>query len=117
MGKGGMSHESSAEDAQEENLAAWLVAVNTLKIQPFKLPPLGNHSPLHFSLIYSIGCGEGSDDLCLVIFSGPHDVKVRMKAVGICGSDVHYLKVRNTFPFSIHQSAGIDCPVPNVLDV
>lgn len=24
---------------------------------------------------------------------GPHDVRVRMKAVGICGSDVHYLKV------------------------
>lgn len=27
-------------------------------------------------------------------FIGPHDVKVRMKAVGICGSDVHYLKVK-----------------------
>lgn len=24
---------------------------------------------------------------------GPHDVRVAMKAVGICGSDVHYLKV------------------------
>lgn len=24
---------------------------------------------------------------------GPQDVRVRMKAVGICGSDVHYLKV------------------------
>jgi threonine dehydrogenase-like Zn-dependent dehydrogenase len=25
--------------------------------------------------------------------AGPHDVRVRMKAVGICGSDVHYLRV------------------------
>lgn len=25
---------------------------------------------------------------------GPHDVKVRMKAVGICGSDVHHFKVK-----------------------
>lgn len=27
------------------------------------------------------------------LLEGPHDVRVRMKAVGICGSDVHYLKV------------------------
>lgn len=60
MGKGGMSHGS---DDQEQNMAAWLVGVNTLKIQPFNLPPLG-----------------------------PLDVRIRMKAVGICGSDVHYLK-------------------------
>jgi hypothetical protein len=26
--------------------------------------------------------------------SGAHDVRVRMKEVGICGSDVHYLRVR-----------------------
>ncbi|CAK9168319.1 unnamed protein product [Ilex paraguariensis] len=25
--------------------------------------------------------------------SGPHDVKVQMKAVGMCGSDVHHFKV------------------------
>ncbi|KAF3795622.1 Sorbitol dehydrogenase [Nymphaea thermarum] len=85
MGKGGMSHESSADDAQEENMAAWLVAVDTLKIQPFKLPPLG-----------------------------PHDVKVRMKAVGICGSDVHYLKTMQCAHFVVkepmvigHECAGI----------
>lgn len=45
MGKGGMSKGSGAENQEdgreEENLAAWLVGVNTLKIQPFKLPPLG----------------------------------------------------------------------------
>lgn len=29
----------------------------------------------------------------ICVFEGPHDVRVRMKAVGICGSDVHYLKV------------------------
>lgn len=34
-------------------------------------------------------------------FIGPHDVRVRMKAVGICGSDVHYLKVKAFFWFTI----------------
>uniref|UniRef100_A0A7N0UZ46 Enoyl reductase (ER) domain-containing protein n=1 Tax=Kalanchoe fedtschenkoi TaxID=63787 RepID=A0A7N0UZ46_KALFE len=78
MGKGGMSHE-------EENMAAWLMGINTLKIQPFKLPPLG-----------------------------PHDVRVRMKAVGICGSDVHYLKAMRCADFIVtepmvigHECAGI----------
>ncbi|KAK8537102.1 hypothetical protein V6N12_043278 [Hibiscus sabdariffa] len=77
MGKGGESH--------EENMAAWLVGINTLKIQPFKLPPLG-----------------------------PHDVKVRMKAVGICGSDVHFLKTLRLADFVVkepmvigHECAGI----------
>lgn len=31
--------------------------------------------------------------IVLCSYEGPHDVRVRMKAVGICGSDVHYLKV------------------------
>lgn len=77
MGKGG--------DGSEENMAAWLVAVNTLKIQPFKLPPLG-----------------------------PHEVRVRMKAVGICGSDVHYLKTMRCAHFVVkepmvigHECAGL----------
>ncbi|XP_058085897.1 sorbitol dehydrogenase [Magnolia sinica] len=77
MGKGG--------DGESENMAAWLVALNTLKIQPFKLPPLG-----------------------------PHDVRVRMKAVGICGSDVHYLKTMSCADFVVkepmvigHECAGI----------
>ena len=35
MGKGGKS------DGEEQNMAAWLVAINTLKIQPFNLPALG----------------------------------------------------------------------------
>ncbi|XP_030463413.2 sorbitol dehydrogenase isoform X1 [Syzygium oleosum] len=81
MGKGGMSR----ENGEEENMAAWLVAVNTLKIQPFTLPPLG-----------------------------PHDVRVRMKAVGICGSDVHYLKTLRCAHFVVkepmvigHECAGI----------
>lgn len=86
MGKGGMSHGSSVEDKDgEENMAAWLLGVNTLKIQPFNLPPLG-----------------------------PHDVKVRMKAVGICGSDVHYLKTMRCADFIVkepmvigHECAGV----------
>ncbi|GAB2265277.1 hypothetical protein Dimus_000344 [Dionaea muscipula] len=80
MGKGGMSH-----GAGEENMAAWLLGVNTLKIQPFKLPPLGLH-----------------------------DARVRMKAVGICGSDVHYLKSMRCADFIVkepmvigHECAGI----------
>lgn len=38
MGKGGISQESHGE---EGNVAAWLLGVNNLKIQPFKLPSLG----------------------------------------------------------------------------
>lgn len=30
--------------------------------------------------------------LCVVL--GPQDVEVRIKALGICGSDVHHFKVR-----------------------
>lgn len=41
MGKGGMSQGGSGEDGVEENMAAWLLGVNNLKIQPFHLPPLG----------------------------------------------------------------------------
>ena len=40
MGKGGMSAPEN-QDGGEENMAAWLVGLNTLRIQPFKLPPLG----------------------------------------------------------------------------
>lgn len=36
MGKGGQGNE-----VEGENMAAWLVAKDTLKIMPFKLPPLG----------------------------------------------------------------------------
>ncbi|XP_011628378.1 sorbitol dehydrogenase [Amborella trichopoda] len=84
MGKGAMSHGVS-EEGEPENMAAWLLGVNTLKIQPFKLPPLG-----------------------------PHEVRVRMKAVGICGSDVHYLKNMRCADFIVkepmvigHECAGI----------
>ncbi|TKY45100.1 Sorbitol dehydrogenase [Spatholobus suberectus] len=84
MGKGGTSIDDDGE-GKEENMAAWLVGVNTLKIQPFKLPTLG-----------------------------PHDVRVRMKAVGICGSDVHYFKTMRNAHFIVkepmvmgHECAGI----------
>ncbi|CAG7909745.1 sorbitol dehydrogenase [Brassica rapa] len=84
MGKGGMS-QGEGSKVEEENMAAWLVGLNTLKIQPFPLPSLG-----------------------------PHDVRVRMKAVGICGSDVHYLKTMRCADFIVkepmvigHECAGI----------
>lgn len=41
MGKGGMSQGGSGEDGVEQNMGAWLLGVNNLKIQPFQLPPLG----------------------------------------------------------------------------
>nr|KAJ0199263.1 hypothetical protein LSAT_V11C600323450 [Lactuca sativa] len=66
MGKGG---KSDRLNVKEENMVAWLVSTNTLKIQPFKLLPLG-----------------------------PYDVRVRMKVVGICNSNVHYLKVHHHPP-------------------
>ncbi|KAG9445178.1 hypothetical protein H6P81_016518 [Aristolochia fimbriata] len=78
MGKGG-------EGEEGENMAAWLLGVNNLKIQPFKLPSLG-----------------------------PHDARIRMKAVGICGSDVHFLKTMTCGSFIVkepmvigHECAGI----------
>ncbi|GJN04175.1 hypothetical protein PR202_ga21699 [Eleusine coracana subsp. coracana] len=86
MGKGGKGTDAiGAGEGEEENMAAWLVAKNTLKIMPFKLPPLG-----------------------------PHDVRVRMKAVGICGSDVHYLREMRIAHFVVkepmvigHECAGV----------
>ncbi|KAH9647301.1 Sorbitol dehydrogenase [Citrus sinensis] len=73
------------EDGEEVNMAAWLMGVNTLKIQPFELPSLG-----------------------------PYDVLVRMKAVGICGSDVHFLKTLRLADFVVkepmvigHECAGV----------
>ncbi|XP_019200519.1 PREDICTED: L-idonate 5-dehydrogenase-like [Ipomoea nil] len=72
-------------EADEKNMAAWLVGVRTLRIQPYILPPLG-----------------------------PHDVKVRIKALGICGSDVHHFKHMRCANFVVkkpmvigHECAGI----------
>ncbi|XP_022891046.1 L-idonate 5-dehydrogenase-like [Olea europaea var. sylvestris] len=72
-------------EESEENLAVWLLGVRTLKIQPYTLSPLG-----------------------------PRDVKVRMKAVGICGSDVHHFKNMRVANFVVkkpmvmgHECAGI----------
>ncbi|KAL6270601.1 hypothetical protein ACE6H2_027512 [Prunus campanulata] len=91
MGKGGKPdggdgfEEASRDGCERENMAAWLLGVNTLKIQPFKLPNLG-----------------------------PRDVLVRLKAVGICGSDVHHFKNMRCADFVVkepmvigHECAGI----------
>jgi len=50
MGKGGMSIDGHGDDP-EENMAAWLLGINNLKIQPFKLPTLGIHFPTINSII------------------------------------------------------------------
>uniref|UniRef100_A0A2P2KFK3 Enoyl reductase (ER) domain-containing protein n=1 Tax=Rhizophora mucronata TaxID=61149 RepID=A0A2P2KFK3_RHIMU len=70
---------------EEGNKAAWLLGVDNLKVLPFNLPPLG-----------------------------PHDVRVRVKAVGICGSDVHFLKTLELAGYVVkepmvlgHECAGI----------
>ncbi|XP_024395168.1 sorbitol dehydrogenase isoform X1 [Physcomitrium patens] len=47
-----------------QNMAAWVCGKNDLKVQPYNLPPV----------------------------LGDHEVKVGIKAVGICGSDVHYYR-------------------------
>ncbi|XVE58623.1 hypothetical protein DITRI_Ditri04bG0184300 [Diplodiscus trichospermus] len=83
MGHGG--EVKAGGDDGEENMAAWLLGIETLKIQPYHLPPLG-----------------------------PHDVKVRIKALGICGSDVHHFKTMRCANFIVkkpmvigHECAGI----------
>ncbi|KAK2985074.1 hypothetical protein RJ640_022952 [Escallonia rubra] len=88
MEKGGMpvgDEESKDEIEIKENMAAWLLGVKNLQIQPYNLPP-----------------------------PGPHDVKIRVKAVGICGSDVHHFKNMRCANFVVkkpmvigHECAGI----------
>ena len=53
MGKGGMSQGGDEKGEGEVNMAAWLLGVNNLKIQPFILPPLGIHTSLSLSLFLS----------------------------------------------------------------
>ncbi|XP_057853999.2 L-idonate 5-dehydrogenase isoform X1 [Cryptomeria japonica] len=67
------------------NLAVYVCGFNDVRILPYQMQPLG-----------------------------PEDVRIQMKAVGICGSDVHYLKhMRNSRialkePMVLgHESAGI----------
>uniref|UniRef100_A0A2N9FVL1 Enoyl reductase (ER) domain-containing protein n=1 Tax=Fagus sylvatica TaxID=28930 RepID=A0A2N9FVL1_FAGSY len=81
---GGGGEDKEHKDG-EENMAAWLVGIKTLKIEPYHLPPLG-----------------------------PHDVKVQVKALGICGSDVHHFKNMRCANFIVkkpmvigHECAGI----------
>ncbi|XP_071738490.1 L-idonate 5-dehydrogenase-like [Rutidosis leptorrhynchoides] len=85
-----MMHKDEQEENKEEmmdsnNKAAWLVGIKNLQIQPYHLPPLG-----------------------------PYDVKVQIKALGICGSDVHHFKNMRVANFIVkkpmvigHECAGI----------
>lgn len=38
----------AAKDEKEENMAAWLLGIKNVKIQPYVLPPLGNLSSCPF---------------------------------------------------------------------
>ncbi|GAV61830.1 ADH_zinc_N domain-containing protein/ADH_N domain-containing protein [Cephalotus follicularis] len=88
MAQGGVEAIMSCKGGKneaEENMAAWLLGIKTLRIQPYHLPPLG-----------------------------PHDVKVRIRALGICGSDVHHFKNMRCANFIVkkpmvigHECAGI----------
>ena len=83
------------DGGEEENMAAWLLGIQTLKIQPYQLPTLGK--VCFFSLkiddlpFSSLVAKVRKKSPFWVV--GPHDVKVRIKALGICGSDVHHFKV------------------------
>ncbi|KAJ6672025.1 SORBITOL DEHYDROGENASE [Salix viminalis] len=84
-GGGGADLMACKQEEEVENKAAWLLGIKTLKIQPYHLPPLG-----------------------------PLDVKVRIKALGICGSDVHHFKTMRCASFVVkkpmvigHECAGI----------
>lgn len=63
MGKGGMSHGEN-KDAEEVNMAAWLVGLNTLKIQPFELPSLGILFLLFVQVLYE--CYQSSFSLAVI---------------------------------------------------
>ncbi|KAJ8771489.1 hypothetical protein K2173_026666 [Erythroxylum novogranatense] len=72
--KSNLNWRSATHMADEENKAAWLLVVKTLKILPYHLPPLGENG-----------------------------VKVRIKAVGICGSDVHHFKTMRCANFIVKK--------------
>lgn len=90
-------HPSWADPSCAHNLAVWVCGVDDLRVLPYKVP----------------------DQL------GSHDVRVQIKSVGICGSDVHYVKkLRNSRvamkePMVLgHECAGIvievGCSVTNL---
>lgn len=89
IARGELGKMGSAEvngSAEGVNLAAYVCGINDLKVQPYELPAV----------------------------LGDHQVKVAMKAVGICGSDVHYLKHLRCGDFIMkepmvigHECAGI----------
>ncbi|KAL7614249.1 hypothetical protein Lser_V15G09297 [Lactuca serriola] len=79
------TQENENQGGEETNMAAWLLGIKYLQIQPYHLPPLG-----------------------------PNDVKVEIKALGICGSDVHHFKNMRVANFIVkkpmvigHECAGI----------
>ncbi|KAL4375710.1 hypothetical protein AHAS_Ahas05G0309000 [Arachis hypogaea] len=117
--------EMSQSEDEEINMAAWILGVKNLSIQPYPLPSLSKliflsilkiSSHLTFTLMISnevIEAHEYCDDRQSSI-SGPHDVTIRIKAVGICGSDVHYYKTMRCANFIAnkpkvlgHECAGI----------
>ncbi|KAI5071077.1 hypothetical protein GOP47_0013328 [Adiantum capillus-veneris] len=83
-------HPSWDDPSCAHNLAVWVCGVDDLRLLPYKVS-------------HQLGC---------------NDVRVEVKAVGICGSDVHYVKkLRNSRvamkePMVLgHESAGVICEV------
>lgn len=118
MGKGGVTSEEvvSGSEVGDGNLAAWLLGVKDIQLQPYLLPSLGNNISSSFpqslqicyqfsyipilyeSLVYNFLSHNAVMVSMILLLNfcdvlGPHDVRVRIKAVGICGSDVHHFKV------------------------
>lgn len=72
--------------AMASNRGAYVCGIDDLQVREYSIPPI----------------------------LSPYQVRVRIKAVGICGSDVHYVKHMRIGPFEVkapmvigHESAGV----------
>ncbi|CAJ2659557.1 unnamed protein product [Trifolium pratense] len=63
--------------------------------------------------VYLVGMGRSEMTVPVTpqLLQGPHDVRIRMKAVGICGSDVHYLKTMRCADFIVKEPMVIGMSV------
>lgn len=84
-----------APPATQENRGAYICGVDDLRLQTYKLPESLGKSPHHLLVWRFFFLDVSSDRVCMDCI-GPNQVRVRIKAVGICGSDVHYVKVSRT---------------------
>eukprot|EP00953_Heterococcus_sp_UTEX-ZZ885_P008258 4956-Heterococcus_DN1.PRE.5 len=94
-----------------DNLAAWLHGVDDLRVEPYNeqvRTDLNARADMQPCAISSTGAAAVTKEL------KANEVRIRVGAVGICGSDVHYLKHMQCGSFVVkkpmvigHESAGI----------